>query len=49
MDETVTIPKEQYDKLVEDQHWLSCLAAAGVDNWEGYDQAIEILNSDNDE
>jgi len=40
--ETVTIPKAEYDNLIEDRKWLRCLEAAGVDNWEGFDIAIDI-------
>jgi len=29
-------------KLEERSNWLSCLEAAGVDNWEGYDIAQDI-------
>ena len=42
--ETVTISKEEYDSLVEDSLFLECLQGAGVDNWEGYDAAIEMMN-----
>ena len=47
--ETVTIPKTEYEKLIEDQYWLGCLERAGVDNWEGYDIANEIRREENDE
>jgi len=40
MEEIVTITKAEYDNLKEDRAWLRCLESAGVDNWEGYDQAI---------
>lgn len=26
----------------DDQEWLSALEAAGVDNWEGYEEALSI-------
>jgi len=29
------------EKLKEDQRLLMCLQGGGVDNWEGYDLAIE--------
>jgi hypothetical protein len=29
-------------KSAEDIDWLRCLEAAGVDNWEGIDTAIEM-------
>lgn len=41
--ETVTISKEEYDSLVEDSLFLECLQGAGVDNWQGYDDAIEMM------
>ena len=39
----VTISADQYEQLLEDSARLSALRAAGVDNWEGYDYAMEIL------
>lgn len=44
--EKVTITKEQYDELLEDQRFLRCLEHAGVDNWEGYDFALEYFNEE---
>ena len=41
-DETVTISKSEYERLVKDSRWLACLDAAGVDNWEGIDTAFDI-------
>mgnify|MGYP003402366186 CR=1 FL=1 len=40
--ETVTISKREYDDLLKDQFWLQCLEEAGVDNWGGIEEAIEI-------
>ena len=42
-EETITITKKEYDSLLEDQHMLLCLQCAGVDNWAGYDYAIEMM------
>ena len=39
----VTITADQYEQLLEDSSRLSALRAAGVDNWEGYDYAMELL------
>ncbi len=47
--ETITITKKEYEKLKDDSKWLSCLEAAGVDNWEGYDFARELLDDDDDD
>ena len=44
--ETVTISKEEYESLLEDSRLLGALQAAGVDNWEGYDNACELLDED---
>lgn len=50
-EEWITITKQHYDRLVASSDWLECLEAAGVDNWQGYDEAVRIYNeeiSDND-
>lgn len=41
--ETITIPLERYEKLVEAADWLHALEAAGLDNWDGCDVAKDIL------
>lgn len=43
MSETVTISKDEYNDLIESQKMLLCLQDAGVDNWDGYDFAFELL------
>lgn len=40
--EMVTIPREEYESLLTRVRWLECLEAAGVDNWEGIDEALRI-------
>ena len=40
--EMVTITKMEYDKLLDDSRWLQCLEEAGVDNWQGRDEAVVI-------
>ena len=47
-EETVTISKSEYDRLIEDSQFLDGLVAAGVDNWEGYDCACEMMGQDNE-
>lgn len=42
--ETITIDKKRYDELIEAEAKLRALEAAGVDNWQGYNYAMEILN-----
>lgn len=44
--ETITIKKTGYDRLVEDSKWLRCLEAAGVDAWDGIDEARDLLQKE---
>ena len=48
MEEMITIPKSEYDDLVESQRWLNALENAGVDNWSGIDFAYELFKEEND-
>lgn len=48
-DDMVTIPRREYEQLIKESEWLACLEAAGVDNWEGFDEARAILAEDNRE
>jgi hypothetical protein len=43
MELNITISKKEYEELLKDQKLLQALQGAGVDNWEGYDYAIEIM------
>ncbi|OUA16753.1 hypothetical protein BK776_30820 [Bacillus thuringiensis serovar aizawai] len=45
-EETVTISRAEYLRLLEDSEFLSCLEAAGVDNWGGYGDAWEMMESE---
>lgn len=41
-----------YKWLLKRESWLTCLESAGVDNWSGYEHAIDIrdgYNDDNDD
>ena len=42
MSETVTIPTKEYIKLIKDSLKLQALDAGGVDNWDWYDDAMEL-------
>jgi hypothetical protein len=44
--EMITITKAEYDQLCKDQFWLQCLEDAGVDNWEGIEEAIQLRRDD---
>ena len=41
---TATIPKSTYDRLKDREDKLECLEAAGVDNWSGWDYAMELYH-----
>lgn len=45
-DLTVTISKKEHQRLLKSERKLEALEGAGVDNWEGYDYAMEILNAE---
>ena len=38
--------REQYKELLHNQRFLECLQGAGVDNWEGFDIAHELMESE---
>ena len=38
---TIEIPEYRYKDLIHAEIMLSCLESAGVDNWEGYEYAME--------
>lgn len=43
--DTVKVPVEEYDQMLKDLEWLNCLENAGVDSWEGYDEALALYNT----
>ena len=47
MDEKmVTITEEEYDQLLKDSNFLNCLESCGVDNWDGYSYAREMMDEE---
>lgn len=40
-DKKISISEDEYDALLRDSILLNCLQMMGVDNWDGYDDAIE--------
>lgn len=44
-DGKVTISQEEYDELLNASALLECLKGCGVDNWDGWDDAHEMLDS----
>lgn len=49
MEEMIAITKAEYDQLIEESIMLDCLKAAGVDNWDGYELAMEMFENSNNE
>ena len=47
-EETVTLLKSEYDNLMERDEKLTALENGGVDNWHGYDWAMEAIREDED-
>ena len=45
-DTTVEIEQSVLKKLRNDSAFLGCLNACGVDNWCGYDDALEMLEEE---
>jgi hypothetical protein len=43
MEETITISRKEYDEMLEEIEELNALREAGVDNWCGIDEAMELL------
>lgn len=40
--EMITITRQNLEQLMDDSRFLEALKRAGVDNWEGYSEAVEI-------
>ena len=48
-DSTVTITASEYTYLTNRDNKLMCLENAGVDNWDGYDFALEEYTKEYEE
>lgn len=44
--EEITMSKEEYEILLQNQKMLRALEAAGVDNWDGFDFVLESLEEE---
>jgi len=44
--EMITIDKELYEQLLDKERKLECLECCGVDNWGGWDDAMEMYNQE---
>lgn len=49
MEDQILIGRDLYDSLMEDRKMLNALEGAGVDNWSGYDYAMELFKEEEDE
>ena len=45
----ITISEEEYNKMLDRLMWLDALERAGVDNWDGWEEAQEIYQEWNQE
>lgn len=45
----ISIPKEEYDDLIESRDWLNALEDAGVDNWNGCSFAHDLMQERKDD
>ena len=48
MDELVTISAQRHKELLAAERMLYALEVAGVDNWVGYEYAVESCDEDED-
>lgn len=46
VESTVTISLDKYEMLLERSFKLECLERQGVDNWSGYDDAMQEFYGD---
>ena len=49
MCDTITIPVEEYENLCNDSYMLEVLKSCGVDNWCGYEDAMELYAEEREE
>ncbi len=46
MDDTITIDRKEYERLLDRENFLDCLEGCGVDNWQGYDDACAFYRGE---
>lgn len=46
---TFSISSDRLKELEDSENMLNALVAAGVDNWEGYSEALRLLDEDEDD
>jgi hypothetical protein len=42
---SVTIPEEDYEEFLRESELLTALIQVGVEDWEGYETALELVES----
>lgn len=45
-DDEVIISREEYETLLKDQRFLDALHSCGVDNWDGYEEAQDMIDDE---
>lgn len=48
MEPTIQIPESEYKRLLKEHRLLIALRSAGVDNWDGWDTAMDMLNGEDE-
>ena len=46
MEDNIVLSKEEYEKLMKEIAFLRCLEMCGVDNWQGYSFAWEMMETE---
>ncbi|MGC3025876.1 hypothetical protein ACPUER_12100 [Burkholderia sp. DN3021] len=46
--DAVVLSVADHESMLKDQEFLEALKSAGVDNWEGYDYALEALREESE-
>lgn len=49
VDDTVNVPRSEYEELLDNDAFLDCLFRSGVDSWEGFSEAQELFDLENEE
>lgn len=49
MGDVVIISREEYRRLLAKSYKLNCLEMAGVDNWEHYSYAMELMKDEEED
>ncbi len=47
-EKTITISSQEYKSLLKDRDWVAALEVAGLNDWEGFDKAMELFDAYSD-